>query len=180
MPAVICGTASACVLWDAGVRIGEALGLRHEDIASPRLVHVGPDGSTTNRARSKSREQRPCRSARRSSACMPTTCTPSTGTWIRTTCSSTCGPGPRAARDFPAASRPGDAAARRDRVEFRRTGSGTRPRPGCCARGAGRGSSKTPWAFVSHHTMRVRPSDCRGRPRGAGGGGLVTGQEVRL
>ena len=46
------------VLWDAGVRIGEALGLRHEDIsAAERSVTIVPRVND-NRARSKSREQR--------------------------------------------------------------------------------------------------------------------------
>ena len=46
------------VLWDAGVRIGEALGLRHEDIsAAEQSVTIVPRDND-NRARSKSREQR--------------------------------------------------------------------------------------------------------------------------
>jgi integrase/recombinase XerD len=46
------------VLWDAGLRIGEALGLRHEDIAAAgRSVTVVPRVND-NRARSKSRQQR--------------------------------------------------------------------------------------------------------------------------
>ena len=46
------------VLWDAGVQIGEALGLRHEDIsAAERSVTIVPRVND-NRARSKSREQR--------------------------------------------------------------------------------------------------------------------------
>jgi site-specific recombinase XerD len=46
------------VLWDAGVRIGEALGLRHEDIAAAeRQITIVPRVND-NRARSKSREQR--------------------------------------------------------------------------------------------------------------------------
>jgi len=46
------------VLWDAGVRIGEALGLRHEDIsAAEQSVTIVPRVND-NRARSKSREQR--------------------------------------------------------------------------------------------------------------------------
>jgi site-specific recombinase XerD len=46
------------VLWDAGLRIGEALGLRHEDVAAAgRSVTVVPRVND-NRARSKSRQQR--------------------------------------------------------------------------------------------------------------------------
>jgi integrase/recombinase XerD len=46
------------VLWDAGLRAGEALGLRHEDIAAAeRSVTVVPR-INDNRARSKSRQQR--------------------------------------------------------------------------------------------------------------------------
>ena len=46
------------LLWDAGVRIGEALGLRHEDIAAAerQITIVARDNA--NGARSKSREQR--------------------------------------------------------------------------------------------------------------------------
>jgi len=46
------------VLWDVGLRIGEALGLRHEDIAAAeREVTIVPR-INDNRARSKSRQQR--------------------------------------------------------------------------------------------------------------------------
>jgi len=46
------------LLWDSGIRIGEALGLRHEDIAAAeREVTVVPRVNG-NRARCKSREQR--------------------------------------------------------------------------------------------------------------------------
>jgi integrase/recombinase XerD len=46
------------LLWDTGVRIGEALGLRHEDIAAAeREITVVPRVND-NGARSKSREQR--------------------------------------------------------------------------------------------------------------------------
>ncbi len=46
------------ILWDCGVRIGEALGLRHEDIAvAERTVTVCPR-QNDNGARSKSRQQR--------------------------------------------------------------------------------------------------------------------------
>jgi integrase/recombinase XerD len=46
------------LLWDSGVRAGEALGLRHEDIApAEREIAIVPRVNG-NRARSKSREQR--------------------------------------------------------------------------------------------------------------------------
>jgi integrase/recombinase XerD len=46
------------LLWDSGVRIGEALGLRHEDIAAAeREVTISPRDND-NRARSKSRRSR--------------------------------------------------------------------------------------------------------------------------
>jgi integrase/recombinase XerD len=46
------------ILWDAGLRIGEALGLRHEDIAAAeREVAIVPRVND-NRARCKSRQQR--------------------------------------------------------------------------------------------------------------------------
>jgi site-specific recombinase XerD len=46
------------LIWDSGVRIGEALGLRHEDIAAAeREITVVPRVND-NRARSKSRRQR--------------------------------------------------------------------------------------------------------------------------
>ena len=46
------------LLWDSGARVGEALGLRHEDIAAAeREITIVPRVNG-NRARSKSREQR--------------------------------------------------------------------------------------------------------------------------
>jgi integrase/recombinase XerD len=46
------------LLWDSGIRIGEALGMRHEDIAvADRTVTIVPR-LNDNRARSKSRERR--------------------------------------------------------------------------------------------------------------------------
>jgi integrase/recombinase XerD len=46
------------LLWDSGVRVGEALGLRHEDIAAAeREITIVPRVND-NRARCKSREQR--------------------------------------------------------------------------------------------------------------------------
>lgn len=47
-----------CLLWDSGVRIGEALGLRHADVcAAEREVRIVPR-INDNGARSKSRDQR--------------------------------------------------------------------------------------------------------------------------
>jgi integrase/recombinase XerD len=47
-----------CLLWDSGVRIGEALGLRHVDVrAAEREVRIVPRVND-NGARSKSRDQR--------------------------------------------------------------------------------------------------------------------------
>jgi integrase/recombinase XerD len=46
------------LLWDSGIRIGEALGMRHEDIAvADHTVTIVPR-LNDNRARSKSRERR--------------------------------------------------------------------------------------------------------------------------
>ena len=46
------------ILWDAGLRIGEALGLRHEDIAAAERSVTVVRRVNGNRARSKSRQQR--------------------------------------------------------------------------------------------------------------------------
>ncbi len=46
------------VLWDAGLRVGEALGLRHEDIAAAECSVTVVPRVNDNRARSKSRQQR--------------------------------------------------------------------------------------------------------------------------
>ena len=46
------------LLWDAGVRIGEALGLRHQDIAAAECTVTIVPRLNDNRARSKSRQQR--------------------------------------------------------------------------------------------------------------------------
>ena len=46
------------LLWDSGVRVGEALGLRHEDIAAAECEIMIVPRVNGNRARSKSREQR--------------------------------------------------------------------------------------------------------------------------
>ena len=46
------------LLWDAGVRIGEALGLRHQDIAAAECAVTIVPRLNDNRARSKSRQQR--------------------------------------------------------------------------------------------------------------------------
>lgn len=49
-----------CLLHETGLRIGEALGLRHEDIYSTgeNEIHVAPRGSNLNRARAKSATER--------------------------------------------------------------------------------------------------------------------------
>jgi integrase len=46
------------LLWDSGIRIGEALGLRHEDIAAAECEVTVVPRVNQNRARCKSREQR--------------------------------------------------------------------------------------------------------------------------
>ena len=46
------------LLWDSGIRIGEALGLRHEDIAAAECEVTVVPRVNGNRARCKSREQR--------------------------------------------------------------------------------------------------------------------------
>ena len=80
------------LLYDTGVRIGEALGLRHEDLAvAERELHVVPR-LNDNRARVKGGQPRTIPiSLELARACMPTTCTASTASWTATTSSSTCG-----------------------------------------------------------------------------------------
>ena len=79
------------VLYDTGMRIGEALGLRHEDWAARSARSRWCHGSTTTvPAPSRWRRGR-SRSAPGWSGSTPTTCTASTASWTATTCSSTCG-----------------------------------------------------------------------------------------
>ena len=48
-----------CLLYETGMRIGEALGLRHEDIRSwDKVIQVIPRSGNENKARAKSDEQR--------------------------------------------------------------------------------------------------------------------------
>jgi integrase/recombinase XerD len=75
------------ILWDCGVRIGEALGLRHEDIAvAERTVTVCPRHNDNGRVRSPA-SSAASRSAARSSDCSGTTWRSSTAIWTPTTCS---------------------------------------------------------------------------------------------
>ena len=86
------------VLHDTGLRIGEALGLRHEDwAAAERTVTVLRTGQRQRRPRQIGAAADDPDQRRSWSGCMPTTCTASTATWTATTCSSTSGPGNTAA-----------------------------------------------------------------------------------
>ena len=79
------------VLYDTGMRIGEALGLRHEDwAAAERQVAVVPRVND-NGARSKSAEERIVPVSAELVRLTPTTCTASTATASPTMCSSICG-----------------------------------------------------------------------------------------
>jgi len=77
------------VLAETGMRIGQALGLRHADIVSQaREVRIVPRADNANGARAKSAAA--CtrsRSPPRWSGCTRSTCSSSTGTWIATMCS---------------------------------------------------------------------------------------------
>ena len=83
------------VLYDTGMRIGEALGLRHNDLAAAERQVAVRRRDNANGARAKSPTTRTIPVSGERSGCMPTTCTPSTATWTATTCSSTCGAHPR-------------------------------------------------------------------------------------
>jgi integrase/recombinase XerD len=79
------------ILWDTGVRVGEALGLRHEDLAvAERELTITPR-TNGNRARSSRAGRGRSRSAPSCCGCMPTTCTASTASWTAIMSSSTSG-----------------------------------------------------------------------------------------
>ena len=79
------------LLAETGLRIGEALGLRHSDIdAASRLVTVVPRANG-NWARAKGGGRQVPVTAR-VIRLYSDFCTPSTASWTATTCSSTCGP----------------------------------------------------------------------------------------
>jgi integrase len=82
--------ANTAVLHDSGCRIGQAVGLRHEDIAPAERDISIVRRANDNGARSKCRQPRG-RSRSTGSCCgsAPTTCMVSTATWAATTCSST-------------------------------------------------------------------------------------------
>ena len=63
------------VLFETGCRIGQALGLRHEDIDTDRLtITLQPRENNANRARGKSRDPRQVPVGRLCSTSTPTTC----------------------------------------------------------------------------------------------------------
>ena len=79
------------VLYDTGMRIGEALGLRHEDIAPAECeVTVFPGITPTGPGPSR-RTHGPSPSLQSWSGSMPIICMGSTATSTPTTCSSICG-----------------------------------------------------------------------------------------
>jgi site-specific recombinase XerC len=122
------------VLFDSGMRIGEALGLRHEDLAiAERQVRV-TRGSTTTGPGSRAGCRGRSRSAQSCCGCTPTTCTANTASWTPTMCSSTCGADPVGSRWPTRRSMTwwvGCADA--PRSDSGRTNSATPMRPGCCA-----------------------------------------------
>jgi integrase len=79
------------VLYDIGMRIGEALGLRHNDIAAAERQVAVRRRDNANGARAKSPTTRTIPVSGELIRCMPTTCMPSTATLTVTMCSSTCG-----------------------------------------------------------------------------------------
>jgi integrase len=86
------------VLLDCGVRFGEALGLRHEDMGiAERTVTVTPRPND-NRARAKAGIGRVIPASAELMRLLPTTSPVNTAPWIRTTSSSTSGPIPTAVR----------------------------------------------------------------------------------
>jgi integrase/recombinase XerD len=89
------------VLFDSGMRLGEALGLRHEDLAvAERQVTVTPRSTTTGPGLRAARPGR-SRSAPSCCGCTPTTCAANTANWTPTMCSSTSGADPMAAAGLP-------------------------------------------------------------------------------
>ena len=174
------------VLHDTGMRIGEALGLRHEDwAAAERQVTVVRAGQRQRRPRQVGAAADDPGQRRSWSGSMPTTCTASTATWTATTCSSTCGAEPHG--------HPLTYAAVYDLVGRLRRRTGIDFDPHWCrhtyATGllrdghpGGGGEQAARARLGDHHGRGLRAPDRRGRPRGAGAGGLVHrhGSAVRL
>jgi len=172
------------LLYETGLRIGEALGLRHEDLAAAeREVAVVPRDNG-NGARSKSREPR---SIPVSAELNPAVCRlpapASTGISTATTCSSTYGASraATAGATLPSTTWCGGCADGRASASIR-TGAGTPRPPGCCATGVpievvskllGHADLTTTSSVYGHLTAE----DARKALEQAG---WFTGQEVRL
>ena len=76
------------LLAETGMRVGQALGLRHSDFVSQqREVHIVPRGDNANRARAKARRRQWSRSRPRWFACTRSTCTSNTARSTPTMCS---------------------------------------------------------------------------------------------
>ncbi len=124
------------LLYETGMRIGEALGLRHEDLAAAERTVSVVSRDNDNGARSKSREPRSIPVSAELVRLYADYLHGEYGTWTATTCSSTCGAS-RAATRWP--TRPstiwcaGCAGGRAPAST--RTGAGTPRRPGCCVTG---------------------------------------------
>jgi integrase/recombinase XerD len=75
------------LLFGTGMRVGQALGLRHEDFVTQERRSRSSRGRATQTGLAANRGLGACRSRASWCAATRTTCTSSTGTWIRTTCS---------------------------------------------------------------------------------------------
>ena len=112
-----------------------------------------PRADNANGARAKGRRRRWCRCRPRWCGCTRRTCTPSTASWTRTTCSSTCGP----AGGKPDAYRPsqaGRAAPGPHRRRLHRPHAAPHPRHG----------PGPPGACPSRSSPGCSPTARRGRP----------------
>jgi len=87
------------LLSETGLRIGQALGLRHVDFVSHRReLHIVPRRDNANGRGQRRWSRRRSRSRRGWSGFTPATCSTSTARSAPTTCSSICSPSPTARR----------------------------------------------------------------------------------
>ena len=178
-PAEVQAVLDACVhlrdrflfalLYDSGVRIGEALGLRHEDIdAASRVLRVEPR-TNSNGARVKNHSERSVpisgQLVRLWGDYLQRVRRPRLRLRVR---EPVRGPA-RAGDDLLGGLRPGGAASRAGRVRLRSAlAPSLHGHEGASGRGAARGGLRAARPLLDHrHRTGLWPPDRRGRPQGA-------------
>jgi integrase/recombinase XerD len=171
------------VLHDSGLRIGEALGLRQEDIAAAeREITVVPRVND-NGARSKSRQQRTIPVSAGLIRLYGDYLHLEYGDLDSDYVFVNLFAGRRGqALSYPSGLRPGGAAAQAHRHRFRPAlVPAFDGHPDAARRGAGRGGVEAAGAWLGDHDpVRLWPPDCGGRTARAGAAGWFTGSEVTL